>query len=157
MPLGDFVEAGTLPKPLILGRLGRLLFGLGAGFYFIWNIIQQRELVSTDFPVIGYWIGVGFAWWYFSDLIVVGFSRRWGRWPQVAVVPVVVALLIASLVAYGDLWDLPIAWGVYVFIEFFYGFISISFLLNQSQGGIYIGRRRQGRGSVHHQRIDSGL
>ena len=89
MPLGDFVEAGTMPKPLILGRLGRLLFGLGAGFYFIWNIIQQGERVSADIPVIGYWIGVGFAWWYFSDLVVVGFSRKWGRWPQVAVAPVV--------------------------------------------------------------------
>ncbi len=129
MPLGDFVEAGTLPKPLILGRLGRLIFGLGAGFYFIWNIIQQGERVSADIPVIGYWIGVGFAWWYFSDLVVVTFSRNWGRWPQVAVAPVVVALLIASLVSYGDVWDLPIAWGVYVFTEFFYGLISISFLL----------------------------
>ena len=129
MPLGDFVEAGTLPKPLIVGRLGRLLFGLGAGFYFIWNIIQQGERVSADIPVSGYWIGVGFAWWYFSDLVVVGFSRRWGRWPQVAVAPVVAALMIASLMAYGDAWDLPLAWGVYLFTEFFYGFISISFLL----------------------------
>ncbi len=129
MPLGDFVEAGTTPKPLIVGRLGRLLFGLGAGFYFIWNIIQQEERVSADIPVSGYWIGFGFAWWYFSDLVVVGFSRRWGRWPQVAVAPVIVALLIASLVAYGDVWDLPIAWCVYVFTEFFYGLISISFLL----------------------------
>ena len=130
MPLGDFVEAGTTPKPLIVGRLGRLVFGLGAGFYFIWNIIQQGERVSADIPVIGYWIGVAVAWWYFSDLVVVGFSRRWGRWPQVAVAPVVVALLIVGLVAYGDVWDLPIAWGVYVFTEFFYGLISVSFLLS---------------------------
>ncbi len=114
---------------MILGRLGRLLFGLGAGFYFIWNVIQQGERVSADIPISGYWIGVGFAWWYFSDLVVVGFSRRWDRWPQVAVAPVLVALLIASLVAYGDAWDLPLAWGVYAFTEFFYGFIAISFLL----------------------------
>ncbi len=61
MPLGDFVEAGTTPKPLIAGRLGRLIFGLGAGAYFIWNIFQQGERVSADIPAIGYWIGVGFA------------------------------------------------------------------------------------------------
>ena len=112
-----------------MGRLGRLLFGLGAGFYFIWNIIQQGELASADIPVSGYWIAVGIAWWYFSDLVVVGFSRGWGRWPQVAVAQVVVALIIASLAAYGDVWDLPLAWGVYLFTEFFYGLISISFLL----------------------------
>ena len=129
MPLGDFVEAGTTPKPLIVGRLGRLMFGLGAGAYFIWGIIQQGERVSADIPVSGYWIGVAIAWWYFSDLVVDGFSRMSGRWPQVAAAPVVVALLIASLVTYGDVWDLPLAWGVYVFTEFFYGFISISFVL----------------------------
>ena len=130
MPLGHFVEAGTTPKPLIIGRSGRLLFGLGAGFYFIWNILQQAELVRADIPVSGYWIGVGFALWYFSDLIVVGFSRRWGRWPQISVAPVVAVLMISSLAVFGDVWDLPLAWGVYVFTEFFYGFIAISFLLS---------------------------
>ena len=129
MPLGDFVEAGITPKPLIIGRLGRLLFGVGAGFYFIWNMIQQGERVGADIPVSGYWIGVGVAWWYFSDLVVVGFSRKWDRWPQVATVPVVVALVLVSLVAYGEVWDPPLAWGVFVFTEFFYGLIAISFVL----------------------------
>ena len=129
MSLGHFVAAGTTPKPLIVGRLGRLLFGIGAALFFIWNIIQQGEHVSADIPVFWYWIGVGVAWWYFSDLVVVGFSRRWGRWPQVAVAPVVVALLIASLVVYGNVWYLPLAWAVYVFTEFYYGLISTSFLL----------------------------
>ena len=38
--------------------------------------------------------------------------------------------MISSLVVYGDVWDLPVAWGVYAFTEFFYGFIAISFLLS---------------------------
>ena len=48
---------------------------------------------------------------------------------SLAVAPVVEALLIASLVAYGDVWYLPIAWGVYMFTEFYFGLISISFVL----------------------------
>ena len=27
MPLGDFAEAGTVPKPLPIGRIGRFVFG----------------------------------------------------------------------------------------------------------------------------------
>ena len=30
MPLGDFVEVGTIPKPLPIGRTGRLIAGAGA-------------------------------------------------------------------------------------------------------------------------------
>ena len=129
MPLGDFVEAGSTPKPLLIGRMGRLAFGVGAGFYFIWNITQSGERAGSDVPVSGYWVGVAFAWWYFSDLVVVGFSRTWGRWPQAATAPVVAALLVGGLAAYGSAWAPPLAWGIFVFSEFFYGVIAVSFLL----------------------------
>ena len=129
MPLGDFSEAGTLERPLLIGRVGRLIFGAGALFYFIWSISRYTDLVSSDVPGGGYWIGVGFAFWYFSDLVVVGFSRPWGRWPQVAVFPFALALVAADLASYGDAWAPPLGWGVFVFTEFFFGLIGISFLL----------------------------
>jgi hypothetical protein len=69
-------------------------------FYFVWNISRYTDLVGSSVP--GYWVGVGFAFWYLSDLFVVGFSRNWGRWLQLAVFPLVLALVIADLVAYGD-------------------------------------------------------
>ncbi len=87
MPLGEFQEAGAIPRPLIIGRAVRFAFGIGAGFYFIWLLINYQGQVSSDFPISGYWVGVGFAWWYLSDLTVVGFSRPWRRWPQVAASP----------------------------------------------------------------------
>ena len=129
MPLGDFAEAGTIPKPLPLGRLGRFVFGAGALFYFAWNIMQLSNRVSSDIPPVGYFVGVGFAWWYFSDLFVVGFSRPWGQWPRAAVLPIVLALIVADLVAYESGWGPPLGWGLLVFAEFFYGFIGISFVL----------------------------
>ena len=129
MPLGDFVEAGTTPRPLSIGRVARLAIGTGFGFYFVWNILQFSERVSADIPVSGYWIAVGVAFWYFSDLVVVGFGRSWGRWPQVAVFPFAVALVVADLVAYGQIGDLPLAWGVFLFTEFVWGYFAISFFL----------------------------
>ena len=51
MPLGNFVESGTTPKPLPIGRVGRLLFGAGTGFYFAWNIMRHSAFVSPDIPI----------------------------------------------------------------------------------------------------------
>ena len=76
-----------------------------------------------------YWISVVLAWWFFSDLVVVGFGRRWGRWPQVAVLLAVLALVVIDLGAYGEIWDLPLAWGIFLFTEFVFGYFAISFFL----------------------------
>ena len=129
MPLGDFTEAGSTPRPFPIGRSARLLFGLGAGFYFIWNLTQVSERVGSDIPASGYWVAVGIAWLGFSDLVVVGFSRRSGRWPQVAVFPFALALVVADLAAYESAWGPPLGLGVFSFTEFFFGFIGISFVL----------------------------
>lgn len=96
-------------------------------FYFVWNISRYTDLVGSSVP--GYWVGVGFAFWYLSDLFVVGFSRNWGRWLQLAVFSLVLALVITDLVAYGDAWGPPLAWGVFMSTDFFFGFIGVSFVL----------------------------
>ena len=129
MPLGDFAEAGTVPRPLLIGRAGRLVFGAGLLFYFVWNITQVLDRVSSDVPSIGYFVGVVVAWWYFSDLVVVGFSRKWGRWPQLAMFPFTLGLVVADLAAYGSAWGPPLGWGLFVFTEFVFGFFALSFLL----------------------------
>ena len=106
MPLGDFAEAGTTPRPLLIGRAGRLAVGAFTLFVFVVNLVDYEVFVSTDAsdPDVLYWIAVGVAWWYFSDLVVVSFGRSWGRWPQVAVFPVALALIVADLVAYESAW-----------------------------------------------------
>ena len=125
MPLGDFLEAGTIPKPLPIGRIGRLLFGVGALVYFVWNISRYTDLVGTGVPSVGFLVGVGFAFWHFPDLVTVSLSRSWGRWPQVAVFPLALALIVADLVAYGSAWGPPLGWGVFVLTELFFGLIGI--------------------------------
>ena len=106
-----------------------MLFGVGAVSYFIWNIIQWSDRVGSDVPFVVYLVLVGVAWWYFSDLVVVGFSRKWGRWPQLAVLPTVLALVVADLVVYGSGWAPPLGWGLFLFSEFYFGYIGISFML----------------------------
>ena len=129
MPLGDFVKPGIAPKPLVIGRLLRFSFAILLGFGFISFLVLRTELAGSDFPVSLYWIGVAFSWWYFSDLVVVGFGRSWGRRPQAAALGLALILLMIDVVAYGEIWELPLAWGVFLFTEFFFGFLAVSFFL----------------------------
>ena len=39
------------------------------------------------------------------------------------------ALVAIDLVAYGEIWDLPLAWGIFLFTEFVFGYFAISFFL----------------------------
>ena len=64
-----------------------------------------------------------------ADLVIVGFGLRVGRWPQIAVIPVMLALVVVDLIVHGQIWDVPLAWGVYLFTQFVLGYFSISFIL----------------------------
>ena len=79
MPLGDFQHAGTLPRPLIIGRLGRLAFGSASLFFFVWLITHRGAFVGSSVPDFGWWIGVFFALYYLPNLVVVGLSLPWRR------------------------------------------------------------------------------
>lgn len=108
MPLGDFVEAGTTPKPLRVGRTLRLVFGLGATSYLVWNLVVYNDRVGSSSINAGYLVGAVFAWWYLSDAFVVGLGLKWGRWPQIVAIPVAVVLAVIGLVAYENVWAPPL-------------------------------------------------
>ena len=129
MPLGDFVEPGTIPKPLPIGRAGRLIFGVGALFYFALLMIHRDALLGTHVPELGWWVGVFFAFYYLPDLVVVGFSRPWGRWPQAAGLLIALVLLVADFMAYGTGWAPPLGWGVFIFTAFYFGLIGVAFIV----------------------------
>lgn len=129
MPLGDFAEPGTTPRPLAIGRVTRLGFGMLLGSAFAWNLLSYRGLTDSDLPLSTYWIAVAAAWWYSRDLVIVGLGRRWGRRPQIAALVAVLALVAVDLVAYGEVWDLPLAWAVFLYTEVVLGLFAISFVL----------------------------
>ena len=129
MPLGDFAEPGTTPRPLVIGRVSRLGFGIVLGFAFTWNLLSYTDLTNSDFPLNTYWFAVAVAWWFFADAVVVALGRRWGQWPRIAVLPVALALVLIDLVTYGEIWDVPLAWAVFLFTEFVLAFFTISFVV----------------------------
>lgn len=129
MPLGDFQQIGTLPRPLIIGRLGRLGFGLGCLFFFVWLMVHRDAFVGSSVPEFGWWIGVIFAFYYLSDLVVVGLSLPWGRLAQLAAIIIALVLLVANFAAYQSAWAPPLGWGLFTFTGVFYASLGVSFLV----------------------------
>ena len=74
-------------------------------------------------------MAVGFAFWYLPDMVDVGLTRTWGRWPQAVAAGVALALVVADLVAYGSAWGPPLGWSLFMLTELFYGLIGVSFVL----------------------------
>ena len=106
-----------------------MIFGLAAITYFVFNLVVYEDRVGATSINAGYLVGVGVAWWYLSDAFVVGFGLKWGRWPRTVAIPVALVLAVISLVVYQHVWAPPLAWGVYIMSQFFYGFIGPSFIL----------------------------
>ncbi len=129
MPDGKFAEPGTIARPLVIGRAVRLVFAAGTFFLFIWYISRYSELVGSDLPPGGYWIAVGIGFFYLPELVNIGFSRGWGRWPEAAVIPFALALIVVDALAYGSAWGPPLGWFVFVLTEFVYALFALSFLL----------------------------
>jgi hypothetical protein len=77
VPLGDFVQPGTVPNPLAIGRTGRLLFGVGALFYVAWLIFERDALIWTSGIDLGLWIGILFALYY-----CIGLTFLWSGCPS---------------------------------------------------------------------------
>ena len=128
MPLGDFVEAGTTPKPLRIGRTLRFVFGVGGLAFFVWNFVHFSDLVATETLNVGYLVGAAFAWWYLSDAFVVGFGFPWGRWPQIVAITAAVALLMVGVAIEGIAWGTPLQAGLFVMTQFWFGFSGLSFI-----------------------------
>ena len=112
-----------------MGRVVRVAAGGGAGFLFVWLIINHTDFVRLAVPEAAWWVAVAFAFYYLPDMIDVGLSRRWGRWPQPAAVLIAVGLLIGDIAAYGSAWAPPVGWFVFELAASFYGSLGISFVV----------------------------
>ena len=129
MPLGDFQQTGTLPRPLVIGRLGRLVFGLGSLFFFVWLIIHRSAFVDSSVPDFGWWIGVFFALYYLPDLVMVGLSLPRGRLVQLGALIIGVVLMGVDFAMYQSAWGPLLGWGVFTFTALFYVSLGVSFLI----------------------------
>jgi hypothetical protein len=75
-------DPGSLPKPGPIGRLVRLAFGL-LGVGFVTGLLDvSNDLLSRNGHIRSFmWFGLVFGLFLISNVINIGFSRGWKKWP----------------------------------------------------------------------------
>ena len=128
----NFVEKGTFAKLTPQQRILRFLFGAALIAYFVWQLTLYETLLTTDFLLIpwGKWIGVAILFYFFSDVLNIGFNLRWGRWPQYVFLILVGVAILFDLFRYGTFWGPPAGWLVYLMQQFTAGMIGVAHIIS---------------------------
>lgn len=125
-----YQQPGSLPRPGVIGRAVRLAFGV-ACLYLVISIIRVGPVrIADQFPNISWLWGWAIAAFYvFSYVINIGFTRSWGRKPQIVLIGVAAAVSVASMLLNGEPFATPLGWFVVVWLLYVYGHLALSFVL----------------------------
>jgi len=126
----ELVNAGSLAKPGVIGRMMRLSLGIVC-YYALYQLMNSHEViilspVSTAPNLV---LLTGAAICIVNYVVNIGFGVSWGRWPSIVSIAVIGVIAIGSWLVFGtaDHWILGglfWAWLVY-----FYLHLGTSFLL----------------------------
>ena len=128
-----YQRPGSLPRPGVIGRGVRLAFG-AACLYPVISIIRAGPArVAEQFPnSLESWIwivGAFFAFYVFSYVVNIGFTRSWGRKPQIVPIGVAAVASVASMLLNGEPLATPLGWLVVAWLSYVYGHLALSFVL----------------------------
>lgn len=124
-----FDKKGTLPKPLIIGRMVRFLLGLSC-FYFVYELIHYGDAViySLEYNAMT-WFALILAVYLVNHVVSIGFGKKWGRKPQIILVLLSAALIILSLIIEGQVLGSPFRYFLYTFLFYLYLHLGTSMIL----------------------------
>jgi hypothetical protein len=125
----DFKEPGTYARPRLLGRGIRIIAGLTLIYFFIKTLTGYKGYVGDSLPGGTWWIGAIISFYFLSDVVNIGFTRSWGRWPQAVALILALAAVTFNFIQYGDMWGPPLGLLVYLLMVVVLGYLGISFLL----------------------------
>ena len=128
----EFVEKGTFTRLPPGKRAIRVILGVALIAYFVWQITVYDVLLTTDFLQIPWskWIGILILFYFFGDVLNIGFNRRLGRWPHYAFLVLLVGAIASNGFLYGAFWGPPAGWLVYLMQQITAVSIGISFLFS---------------------------
>jgi len=124
-----FDKIGTLPKPLIIGRMVRFLLGLSC-FYFVYELILYGDAViySLKYNAMT-WFAVVLAVYLVNHVVSIGFGKKWGRKPQIILILLSAGLIIFSLFIEGQVLGNPFRYFLYTFLLYLYLHLGTSMIL----------------------------
>ena len=126
----EFLAPGSLLKPAPIGRVVRVLLGLGA-LSFVYDAIAYRSEVFGSSPpdFYGWYLAIAVGLWVTPSVLNVGLSRRWGDRPRFVVVALLGATIALDLAVYGTIWAPPLGIVLLVWLIPVLAYLGSSFLL----------------------------
>ena len=125
-----FEKPGILQRPGPIGRAVRIVFGIGATYFLTEVLTSYSGIVRVGLPrSISLFFGIVFTFYFLPDVINIGFTRRWGRKPQLVVIVLAVTAAVFDQVHYGFFWGPELGLLVFVLLAYVLTHLSLSFIL----------------------------
>ncbi|MFQ5628445.1 MAG: hypothetical protein ACE5I1_06775 [bacterium] len=126
-----FDSPGTLKKPGPIGRVVRLGFGvLCLWFFYTLIAIGPNFFIENFFYLPGIWFSVIMGFYVFPYVVNIGFTVRWGRWPQHTFLMLAAIAGAAGYFQFGEVWAPPLGFLLYGWLLYVYAHLGFSFLLS---------------------------
>lgn len=127
-----FEKQGTLPTPLVIGRIVRFLLGV----WLLWAFIDLARkgpvgLIGTSPPL--HWslaLGVVFGLWLTPYVVNIGFTKNWKAWPRYAVLIIAALLVGVDLLVYETWWAPPLGTFILAWMLYWLVHLGLSFVLS---------------------------
>jgi hypothetical protein len=127
-----FEAVGSIPRPAIVGRAVRLVFGL-ALLWAVYGLIVvgwDQFVSTTPLSDLSFWILIAFAFKWTPYVINIGFGSNWKRRPRYLIVGAILVLVVADLLVYGTWWAPPLGTFLWIWLLYFSAHLGISFVLS---------------------------
>ena len=133
----SFEAQGTLEPPRMIGRLVRFLSGVLVLWWFYseidvaWAFITGTRYMDAVPPQNAlFYFAVLFTLWAFPHVINIGFTKSWGRAPQIAIVALAGVAILWGVLIFGSWWAPPLEILLLVWMIYTFGHLGISFIIS---------------------------
>lgn len=122
-----FDEPGTIRKPGPIGRVVRLILG-ALCLWLVWQLATQSDTADLYNP--SFWVFAAFGLVLAPYVVNIGFGVKWGAWPRVVTVVVVLAAAAFGVASTRSILSTPVWVTITVWMAYIYGHLGVSFVLS---------------------------
>lgn len=134
MPTTDLklTDKGSLPKPGPLGRLLRLGLAYLVLIGFVYEIWDDRVMLTTgDFEPYGLiWNGILIGLFLVSYIINIGYSRSFKKWPALVTAVGLGLLALYDYSTTGDWTGVAFGTGFFIWSMYLFSHLGVCFLIS---------------------------
>jgi hypothetical protein len=98
-------------------------------YFFAKTLIGYRSYISLNLPSGLWWIGAIVSFYFLPNVVNIGFTRSWGRWPQVVALLLALAATTFDILQYGKVWGPALGLLIWVLMVFVLGYLGLSLVL----------------------------